>query len=133
MMEINSKIIINSDPAQLNQRMDFSGSGVITINKATGKSASTTSDLPLTQISEIKPPVDANGQTLQASHVCVNDKYAYVAYNKQGADYSGAIDVIDVSDPYKPSLVMSALIANTDINSVTYSNGKLLIAGVIRN
>ncbi len=46
-----------------------------------------------------------------------------------GDDYSGAIDVIDVSDPYKPKLITSALIANTDITSLTYSNGNLIIAG----
>ncbi|MCI9845651.1 hypothetical protein [Flavobacterium pectinovorum] len=127
---INS-ISINSDQTSLNTRLDYTNSGVISIenNTTTGKisSTNTAATLPLVQIAEINPPVDKNGRTLQASHVTVNGNYAYVSYVMRGDVYSGAIDVIDVSDPYKPKLVTSALIANTDITSLTYSNGNLII------
>jgi len=126
---VNS-ITINSDQTALNQRIDLTNSGVISVENvsATGKSAETTNTtLPLVQIAEVKPPVDANGRTLQASHVTVNGNYAYVSYITRGDVYSGAIDVIDVSDPYKPKLVTSALIPNTDITSLTYVNGNLII------
>lgn len=124
-------IIINNNQAQLNQRLDLSNSGVITIiNPSTRKGATNElSQLPLTQIAEINAPKDRNGVTLQANHVAVNSNYAYVAYTSQGDEYSGAIDLIDVSDPYKPKLVMSALIPDTDITSLVYSNGKLILAG----
>lgn len=125
-----NNITINSDQTALNQRLDLTNSGVISIDNvsATGKSAETTNTtLPLVQIAEVKPPVDANGRTLQASHVTVNGNYAYVSYITRGDVYSGAIDVIDVSDPYKPKLVTSALIPNTDITSLTYVNGNLII------
>lgn len=125
-----NNITINSDQTALNQRLDLTNSGVISIDNvsATGKSAETTNTtLPLVQIAEVKPPVDANGRTLQASHVTVNGNYAYVSYITRGDVYSGAIDVIDVSDPYKPKLVTSALIPNTDITSLTYANGNLII------
>ncbi|WET02663.1 hypothetical protein [Flavobacterium sp. YJ01] len=125
-----NNITINSDQTALNQRLDLTNSGVISIENvsATGKSAETTNTtLPLVQIAEVKPPVDANGRTLQASHVTVNGNYAYVSYITRGDVYSGAIDVIDVSDPYKPKLVTSALIPNTDITSLTYVNGNLII------
>jgi hypothetical protein len=128
-----NNIEINSDVTSLNKRLDLTNSGVITItNVATSKllkSSQTTTDLPLVQIAEINPPTDSNGRTLQANHVAVNGNYAYVAYTMRGDVYSGAIDVIDVSDPYKPKLITSALIANTDITSLTYSNGNLIIAG----
>lgn len=123
-------ITITSDQNTLNQRLDYTNSGVIAIENGslTGKSAeNTVTSFPLVQIAEIKPPVDANGKTLQASHVTVNGNYAYVSYITRGDVYSGAIDVIDVSDPYKPKLVTSALIPNTDITSLTYSNGNLII------
>ena len=125
-------ITINSDPTTLNQRLDLTNSGVISVENVsvTGKSAETTiTSFPLVQIAEVKPPVDANGRTLQASHVTVNGNYAYVSYITRGDVYSGAIDVIDVSDPYKPKLVTSALIPNTDIASLTYTNGNLIIGG----
>ena len=128
-----NNIEINSDVTSLNKRLDLTNSGVITITNASTskllKSTQATTDLPLVQIAEINPPTDSNGRTLQANHVAVNGNYAYVAYTMRGDVYSGAIDVIDVSDPYKPKLITSALIANTDITSLTYSNGNLIIAG----
>lgn len=37
--------------------------------------------------------------------------------------------MVDISDPYKPKLVMSAFIPDTDITSLVYSSGKLIVAG----
>lgn len=125
-----NNITITTDQTALNQRLDLTNSGVISVDNvsATGKTTETTNTtFPLVQIAEVKPPVDANGKILQASHVTVNGNYAYVSYITRGDVYSGAIDVIDVSDPYKPKLVTSALIPNTDITSLTYANGNLII------
>lgn len=124
-------IVINDNQSQLNQRLDLSNSGVISIvNASTKKTLDTeSSQFPLTQIAEFNAPKDNNGKTLQASHVAVNGNYAYVSYVLQGNEYSGAIDMIDISDPYKPKLVMSALIPDTDITSLVYTNGNLIIAG----
>lgn len=130
---LENGITINSDATTLNKRLDYTNSGVISIsNSSTSKSlnsAQSASDFPLVQIAEVNPPVDSKGRTLQANHVAVNGNYAYVAYTMMGETYSGAIDVIDVTDPYKPKLLTSALIADTDITSLTYSNGNLIIAG----
>jgi len=126
----SNNITITSDQSTLNQRLDLTNSGVISIENGslTGKAAETAStSFPLVQIAEVKPPVDANGRTLQASHVTVNGNYAYVSYIMRGDAYSGAIDVIDVSDPYKPKLVTSALIPSTDITSLTFSGSNLII------
>ena len=132
----DNNIQINNDVTALNKRLDYTNSGVISITGSSGttgkfakSSASAATDFPLVQIAEINPPKDNNGRTLQASHVAVNGNYAYVAYTMIGEAYSGAIDVIDVTDPYKPKLITSALIANTDITSLTYSNGSLIIGG----
>ncbi|RZJ53663.1 MAG: hypothetical protein EOO44_07735 [Flavobacterium sp.] len=125
-----NNITITTDQATLNKRLDYTNSGVISLenSSATGKfAASAITTFPLVQIAEINPPVDSNGKKLQASHVTVNGNYAYVSYITRGDVYSGAIDVIDVSDPYKPKLITSALIPNTDITSLTYSNGNLII------
>jgi len=126
----SNNITITSDQSTLNKRLDLTNSGVISIENGalTGKSAETTNtSFPLVQIAEVKPPTDASGRTLQASHVTVNGNYAYVSYIMRGDAYSGAIDVIDVSDPYKPKLVTSALIPNTDITSLTFSGSNLII------
>lgn len=128
----DNTIEINNDITSLSKRLDYTNSGVLSITGSSAgkfsKSAeSSTNSLPLVQIAEVNPPTDSNGRTLQANHVAVNGNYAYVAYTMSGEVYSGAIDVIDVTDPYKPKLITSALIANTDITSLTYSNGNLII------
>jgi hypothetical protein len=127
----NNSIVINGNQSELNTRLDLSNSGVISIvNASTGKKLATESnELPLTQIAEFNAPKDSKGNTLQASHVAINGNNAYVSYNLQGEEYSGAIDMIDVTDPYKPKLVMTALIPDTDITSVVYSNNKLIVSG----
>ncbi|WP_269222978.1 hypothetical protein [Flavobacterium sp. IMCC34518] len=128
---VKNAIVINNNQTQLNQRLDLTNSGVISIiNPSTRKNLVTESEqFPLTQIAEFNAPKDSQGRSLQANHVAVNGNYAYVAYTLQGNEYSGAIDMIDVSDPYLPKLVMSALIADTDITSLVYTNGKLVIGG----
>jgi len=128
----DNTIEINNDITSLSKRLDYTNSGVLSITGSSAgkfsKSAElSTNSLPLVQIAEVNPPTDSNGRTLQANHVAVNGNYAYVAYTMSGEVYSGAIDVIDVTDPYKPKLITSALIANTDITSLTYSNGNLII------
>jgi hypothetical protein len=128
----DNTIEINNDITSLSKRLDYTNSGVLSITGSSAgkfsKSAeSSTNSLPLVQIAEVNPPTDSNGRTLQANHVAVNGNYAYLAYTMSGEVYSGAIDVIDVTDPYKPKLITSALIANTDITSLTYSNGNLII------
>lgn len=126
----NTIIKINNNSADLMKRVSFEGAGVINLNKGntTSKTTNSASDFPLVQIGEIHAPLDAFGRKLQANHVYVQDKYAYVAYTYQGEEYSGALDVIDVSDPYSPKIINSALIKNTDITSLTYADGKLLLA-----
>lgn len=127
----NSIIDVNNSTSELSKRISLENSGVVSINKVTpvGRSASDSNDFPLVQIAEVNAPKDESGRQLQANHVAVHDKYAYVAYTSQGEIYSGAVDVIDITDPYKPKIVTSALIKNTDITSLTYASGKLYLAG----
>lgn len=125
----NSLIVVDGNLSNLNKRISFEGSGVISISNTIGKSnvANSANDFPLVQIAEVNAPKDDLGNQLQANHVYVNDKYAYVAYTTQGEKYSGAVDVIDISDPYKPKIVTTAFVKNTDITSLTYTNGQLLL------
>ncbi|WP_431241643.1 hypothetical protein ACQ9BO_16730 [Flavobacterium sp. P21] len=124
-------IEINNDSATLNKRLDYTNSGVISVDnssKTKSLSSQSVTDLPLVQIAEVNAPIDQSGRTLQANHVAVHGSYIYVAYTMSGNIYSGAIDLIDITDPYKPKVLSSALIADTDITSLNYSNGHLIIA-----
>lgn len=86
------------------------------------------SDLPLVLVAEVAAP-EYEGTTLQATHVCFDGNYAYVAYNVKGAAYLGAVDVIDITDPTMPQLAMNATIPGVDVSSIAIQDGVLYLAG----
>lgn len=127
----NDKVILNSDVNTLNQRISFSNSGVLDLVGNTGgkmSSAATASDFPLTLVAEVNAP-SYNGFRLKATHVDLNGVYAYVSYNTDGDRYLGAIDVINISNPNNPQLVVQAIFPNSDISAISYKEGYLYIAG----
>lgn len=126
----NEKIIINSDIQSLNKRIKYDNSGVLDVVTATaGKNTPVqAAAIPVVLVAEVTPPVYA-GKTLKATHVAINGDYAYVSYNTEGEAYGGAVDVINISNPNTPQLVVQAIFPNTDISAVSYENGKLYIAG----
>jgi hypothetical protein len=119
--------ILSSDAKTLSQRIDFANSGVLDLKSTTGKTT-TAGDFPLVLVAEVAPPV-YNGKTLRATHVAVEGNYAYVSYNTEGETYLGAIEVLNITNPNAPQLVMQAILPDTDVSSVRYDNGKLYIAG----
>lgn len=125
------KVILNTDAQSLANRMNFDDSGVINLvadGNLAARDGSSSSDFPMSLLATVNPP-SYNGVTLTASHVDVKDNYVYVSYNTQGETYLGGIDVIDVSQPNNPQLVVQAILPNTDISTVVYNNGQLYIAG----
>jgi len=125
------KVILNTDSQSLANRMNFQNSGVINLvadGNLAARDGNSSSDFPMSLLAEVNPP-SYNGVTLTASHVDVKDNYVYVSYNTQGDTYLGGIDVIDVSQPNNPQLVVQAILPNTDISTVVYNNGQLYIAG----
>ena len=119
--------ILSSDIKTLSQRIDFANSGVLDLKNTTGKTTNA-GDFPLVLVAEVAPPV-YNGKTLRATHVAIEGNYAYVSYNTEGETYLGAIEVLNITNPNAPQLVMQAILPNTDVSSVRYDNGKLYIAG----
>ncbi|REH01077.1 LVIVD repeat-containing protein [Flavobacterium aquicola] len=127
-----SKVLLNSNSTELSNRMDHSNSGVITLktSKLTSRNAASqgADNFPMSLLAEVNPPI-YEGKKLTATHVDVKDNYVYVSYNTQGETYLGGIDVIDVSQPNNPKLVVQAILPNTDISTVLYNNGTLFISG----
>lgn len=128
------KVILNTNSESLTKRINLDGSGVlnlVTPLSVTGRDADTPAGtFPMSLLAEVSPPV-YNGKTLMATHVDVKDKYVYVSYNTQGEAYLGGVDVIDISSPNNPKLVVQAILPNVDISTVLYDNGKLYIAGAV--
>ncbi|MBI2890370.1 MAG: hypothetical protein HYY13_06245 [Nitrospirae bacterium] len=84
--------------------------------------------IKLTLVAEVASPF-VGGQTLQATSVRLTGNYALVSYNVQGEKFSGAVDVIDIQDPAKPTLVSQALFSDTDVSSVTTKGEQVFAAG----
>lgn len=126
------KVILNTDSQSLANRMNYDNSGVINLGNDGDVAARDggASAFPMSLLAEVNPPI-YNGKTLTASHVDVKDNYVYVSYNTQGDTYLGGIDVIDVSQPNNPQLVVQAILPNTDISTVLFNNGQLYIAGAM--
>lgn len=127
----NGGIVLNSDSQNLTTRVKYDNAGVLSMREEGGSSDrtdQTAGSLPLVLVAEVAPP-SYNGATLKATHVAINGNYAYVSYNIEGEAYGGAIDVINISNPNTPQLVVQAILPNTDVSSVKYDNGVLYVAG----
>ncbi|CAA7196146.1 LVIVD repeat-containing protein [Chryseobacterium potabilaquae] len=126
--EQDKGIILNSDAKALSMRISYNNSGVLDMIPGSTVKDTNAGDFPLVLVAEVAPPV-YNGKTLRATHVALEGNYAYVSYNTEGETYLGAVEVLDVTNPNAPQLVMQAILPNTDVSSVRYDSGKLYIAG----
>ncbi len=135
--EQRSSIIPEKDALALEASVSFTNAGVLDISidqnysgKRIGKFLEEPAgNYPMTLIGQVLPPTYGPITSLTAAHVYLENDFAYVAYNTAGEDYSGAIDVIDVSDPNDPRVTSRVLYTNADINSLQYSNGFLYAVG----
>lgn len=131
-----SNVSIQDNQDFLNQSISFENAGVLDISSEellSGKSSKDgdplAGDYPLSLIAQIAPPSFSGGENLTATHVNIVDDIAYVSYNTVESDYVGAIDAIDVSDPYSPKITSRLYYSNADINAIAYDSGYIYIVG----
>lgn len=86
-----------------------------------------TSSITLALRAKVTPPT-VGGETLYASSVAVHDDLAFVSYHQPGADYGGAVDVLDISDPTSPQLVSSLSFGDEDVNDVDSDGSRVFLA-----
>lgn len=127
--ELNQQVLLNS--------VNYENAGVLEFfeeDKTTGKMSKPgdddlAGDYPLTLVAQIDPPSRSGAENLTASHVHVEGNYAYVAYNTVEDGFSGAMDIIDVSDPNTPSVRSRIYFPTADVNTIKYENGFVYGAG----
>tara|TARA_R110002050_G_scaffold56512_1_gene127008 strand:+ start:105624 stop:107258 length:1635 start_codon:yes stop_codon:yes gene_type:complete len=131
-----NNLSLENNQSFLDASINFEKSGVLDINdtdKITGKMSkeedSLAGDYPLSLVAQIIPPTFSGGENLSATHVFVSGDIAYVSYNTVDEAYVGAIDAIDISDPYNPTITSRLYYSNADINSIAYENGYIYIVG----
>lgn len=115
------------------------GAGVLSISSIsalkTAKQEDTekqVANITLEQIASVASPV-VNGTTLRASHVNIEGNYAFVTYMKEGNDYLGGIDIINITDKTNPVVESRLTSEVADFTSAFFQNGKLYFATAINN
>ena len=124
----NGRITVNNNPN--GDRIKTYPDKDVPIDTTLGTIASfgkRTAKFKLKLRAEVIPPV-SGGVTLQATHIAISGNYAYVSYNVRGATYLGGVDVFNISIKNNPALVSEAIFLNSDVSSVSYSNGKIYLA-----
>jgi len=130
----NTSIIANpTDLAEfisvVDQEVAIEDAGV-SGNSLSGNSAGLNSNarsFSLKLVATIDSPV-VSGNTLQATSVFRKGNYIYAAYNTRGEVFTGAVDVIKVSNPRSPSLKSRTIFTNKDINDVYFYSSRLMLA-----
>ncbi|MCH6198463.1 hypothetical protein MMU07_02645 [Aquiflexum sp. LQ15W] len=126
-------VLVNSDTESLNTRFSLEGAGVVgiissdVINGRLKEDEEPAGKVPLMMVSQVDPP-KYEGKILKATHVDISENYAYVSYNTEGAEFLGAIEIFDISDPLYPKITSQAIFKNADINSITYKQGRIYAA-----
>ncbi len=133
---LQDEVILENSQTKLDGSINFDKAGVLDIYEgetppgAGGKvAADQAGDYPLTLVAQVQAPQRSSTDNLTASHVHVSGDYAYVAYNTAGEVYSGAVEVIDISDPHNPRVTSRLFYVNADINAIQYDSGFVYIAG----
>ncbi|PZX54640.1 hypothetical protein LV84_02793 [Algoriphagus ratkowskyi] len=130
---LESYIVVNSDSESLTSRVKLDNSGVIGLidpDIPSGRLLEVASNIPLIMVSQVDAP-EFEGKKLQATHVDIDGKYAYVSYNTAGDTYLGAVDIFDISNIYSPKITEQAIFKDADISAIEYKNGKLYLAAAV--
>ncbi|MEO2063632.1 MAG: hypothetical protein ABGW97_11670 [Christiangramia sp.] len=124
----------NTSEEELQQAIKFDETGVIGVSSPDlNRDASDVALFAIEQIGYLEAPV-INNTALHATHVDVRGDFAYVSYNKEGATYMGAIDIVDVSNKYEPRLVSRMKTDYADINSLYVdATGTIVFTGASEN
>lgn len=128
-------ISLESDQNVLENSIVLDNAGVIDIigdtTDTSGKNSFTdqANGHPLTLVGQVSPPSFRGGENLTASHVDLQDNYAYVSYNTVAESYAGGIDIVDISDPHNPILTSRLYYLNADLSALKYDNGYIYAVG----
>lgn len=138
----SESMTVENNEKVLSARTSVSKAGIIAITQqgssfklraSTGGNTNNASEainpeISLALVKEILPPT-IHGTLVRVTHVAIAGNYAYVGYNREGDQFLGAIDVIDISDINNPRLVSSAGIPHMDISTVFVEGNNLHFTG----
>ncbi len=127
----NDRITISNNPEVLANRINHSMTEIELQSVPGTKDASGSIPHSFTLVGEVTPPSTVDGIEVRATFVEIHGDLAYVTYNKEGEVFSGAVEVIDISNPSYPQVVSQALFDDTDLAalSVEPDGSRIYLAG----
>jgi len=135
---IEESISINNNPTDLASRVTTMNELVIINNlpEATTKEGTEAIEIDLTKnyAFKLKAEVEApkvNDEVVQATHVKIIDNMAFVSYNTKGSEYSGGVELFDISDQDNPVLQAQILFSDVDVSAVDYYDGVIYLVGAL--
>jgi hypothetical protein len=73
--------------------------------------------------------VVVDGVTTQANDLTISGNNAYIAYNAAGADFKGAIQILDITNKKRPSVIREIHFSSMDINAILADGSNLIFGG----
>lgn len=113
---VNNSFVINNNLVDLNRRLTLVQEPIMFNNNL----KSTQSDIfgnTWYFVAEVQAYI-MDGKPLSATDVRILGDRAYVTYHRQGSEYAGAIEIIDISDPGFPVIRSYMTFTDTDINTL---------------
>ncbi|WP_147243354.1 LVIVD repeat-containing protein [Chitinophaga flava] len=97
-------------------------------NPGAGKNTYCSNSASFTLIANVAAPV-VGGNKLSATDVRFRNGYAYVSYHQNGEAYAGALEVFNVSNPVRPSIVQLVTFKDAEFNGLGLDDSRLFAVG----
>lgn len=128
--ETRPGLTIENAPSVLAARVHDAGGApvyVVATDQSMPMIVADETSLPFTLQVHIDAP-EVNGIALPASHTVFRGTRAFVSYTPAGESFVAAVDVFDISTPWKPELISSARFADSKVTTMAV-DGDLLYLG----
>jgi len=133
--ELRDDFVVEDNEAVLLNSLSYDNAGVLDIlekeqiSGKTSKGNEQAGDYPLTLVAQISAPIFTGAENLGATHIAMQDDFAYISYNTVEDGYAGGIDIVNIADPNRPSLTGRLYFSNADVNALAYDNGYVFVVG----
>lgn len=124
-----ARILVENDEGMLNHRIQYFDDKEVPIEPAASLNKEgdfLTKNVQLRLLAEVEPPT-LNGRKLHASHVTLQEGYAYVSYSTVNADFGGGVEIFDTHIGDRPIIRSMALFNDTDVSIAMEMDGKLYL------
>jgi hypothetical protein len=70
------------------------------------------------------PAIEVDGLLVQSNNIVLSNNKAFISYNYAGDEFKGALQVIDITDPYNIKIDKEITFSHREINAIYYEEEK---------